>query len=149
MLRGGNGDDEIHGRNGDDLILGGPGDDRLSGDRGRDTLNGEDGNDQLFGNLDPDVVAGGDGNDRVQAGGAGPWTPEPSSWGTGTHGCGTRSISCAALVARRRLRDRGDRRARPRRRGRHAWAVRPVLLPRATCASCWRSRCRPGARRCG
>lgn len=76
-LRGGTGDDEIHGNDGSDDISGGSGADSLYGDQGDDLISaGEDddllvggvGNDKLRGEAGDDMIFGGAGNDFVDGG---------------------------------------------------------------------------------
>lgn len=85
-LRGGAGNDEMHGNAGNDEINGGSGDDILFGDQGNDNINGgtgndwaaggagvdnlqgNDGNDVLIGNDGTDYLNGGNGNDRLVGG---------------------------------------------------------------------------------
>ncbi|MDH5723673.1 MAG: tandem-95 repeat protein [Alphaproteobacteria bacterium] len=57
------GDDIAKGKNGNDYIFGEDGNDLLSGDRGNDTIHGGNGNDALFGGADNDVLYGGSGID--------------------------------------------------------------------------------------
>jgi Ca2+-binding RTX toxin-like protein len=59
VLDGGDGNDQMRGGHGDDLILGGPGNDRVDGERGADVVLLGDGDDTF--NWDP-----GDGNDHVE-----------------------------------------------------------------------------------
>jgi Ca2+-binding RTX toxin-like protein len=86
ILRGGAGDDEMHGNNGNDDLNGGTGDDFLFGDQGNDNisggagndwaaggtgddkLRGESGNDELFGNDGKDYMNGGSGDDQLSGG---------------------------------------------------------------------------------
>ena len=63
---GGDGEDRMRGRKGDDSLDGGDGDDRVRGDGGNDTLEGGSGDDRVRGGRDDDTVRGGDGNDRVR-----------------------------------------------------------------------------------
>jgi len=55
-LRGGTGDDEMHGGLGDDILNGGAGEDEMYGDEGVD---------RMFGNTGDDTMSGGEGNDRM------------------------------------------------------------------------------------
>src|SRR3972149_4144593 len=48
-LGGGEGDDELEGGNGDDVILGGPGNDEIEGENGDDRLFGRGGSDRIKG----------------------------------------------------------------------------------------------------
>lgn len=70
-ISGGDGNDTLFGKRGDDLIIGGDGNDMLSGSFGNDTLIGGDGDDRLFGAVGDDLLIGGAGNDRIQAGPSG------------------------------------------------------------------------------
>jgi uncharacterized protein len=67
-LNGGNGQDILNGRSGDDTINGGNGDDVLYGNRGNDTLIGGNGNDVLWGGAGADSLNGGHGNDVLIGG---------------------------------------------------------------------------------
>ena len=62
-LRGGRGDDQIHGGGGDDDIRGDQGDDILYGDAGDDKIKGGDGDDIIIGGAGDDELSGGKGND--------------------------------------------------------------------------------------
>ncbi len=64
-LRGGIGNDEIHGNGGNDEINGGVGDDILFGDQGDDTVNGGAGDDTVSGGTGDDKMLGGAGNDTM------------------------------------------------------------------------------------
>ncbi len=57
-----------HGGNGDDLIGGKKGDDTLDGGPGDDLLHGWGGNDRLSGGIGDDILYGGDGNDTLIGG---------------------------------------------------------------------------------
>ena len=59
---------EIHGEDGDDLIVGGAGIDSLYGEDGNDRLIGGDGNDKLYGGDDDDTLEGGLGADVIDGG---------------------------------------------------------------------------------
>ena len=63
VIRGGEGDDEIHGGAGNDLIRGGRDDDQLYGDAGDDVIKGGSGDDVLIGGAGDDVLVGGRGED--------------------------------------------------------------------------------------
>jgi Ca2+-binding RTX toxin-like protein len=72
VVNGNAGADTVLGEGGNDLLRGGTGNDQISGDQGNDILNGGRGNDSLYGNLgddflrggrDNDLLIGGDGND--------------------------------------------------------------------------------------
>ncbi|MBL4789614.1 MAG: hypothetical protein JKY60_11405 [Kordiimonadaceae bacterium] len=65
MLSGGDGDDELHGGRGEDVLSGGDGDDELHGGRGEDVINGGAGNDAIHGGRGDDVLSGGDGDDLI------------------------------------------------------------------------------------
>lgn len=74
-IYGTNGDDDITGTDGPDVIVGaagddridgGPGDDLICGHTGEDVLLGGDGDDRVLGNKDDDRVVGGAGIDRIQ-----------------------------------------------------------------------------------
>jgi serralysin len=79
VLRGGAGDDEVHGNAGNDTLNGGTGDDALYGDQGNDNMSGDDGDDQMSGGAGNDSLLGGNGDDVLNgddgqdylAGGAG------------------------------------------------------------------------------
>jgi Ca2+-binding RTX toxin-like protein/alpha-tubulin suppressor-like RCC1 family protein len=64
------GSDIIHGGNGSDILSGGEGDDKLGGGSGADIIHGGDGNDSIDGGDQDDILTGGAGNDVI-AGGAG------------------------------------------------------------------------------
>ena len=77
LIVGFEGNDKINGGLGNDCILGGEGNDQLSGGLGNDVLfggNGQDnldgglGNDKLFGEADVDKLNGGVGNDQILGG---------------------------------------------------------------------------------
>ena len=63
---GGDGNDQIIGNAGDDVLSGGSGDDELFGNTGNDFLDG--GDDVLNGNLDNDTLIGGAGSDLLNGG---------------------------------------------------------------------------------
>jgi Ca2+-binding RTX toxin-like protein len=60
ILDGGEGDDELSGGAGDDLLLGGGGSDRLTGAAGNDFLAGGQGTDRIVGSAGHDVLVAGD-----------------------------------------------------------------------------------------
>jgi RTX calcium-binding nonapeptide repeat (4 copies) len=70
-LAGGDGNNKLYARGGDDMVDGGGGNDRLRGGRGDDTLLGGAGNDRLMGGQDDDHLDGGEGDDRINARGDG------------------------------------------------------------------------------
>jgi PKD repeat protein len=57
-LFGGDGDDQLHGGAGDDVLVGGDGADQLHGGNGRDVMIGGDGRDKLTGNGGEDLMVG-------------------------------------------------------------------------------------------
>ncbi|OKH52150.1 hypothetical protein NIES2101_16075 [Calothrix sp. HK-06] len=63
-IDGGNGNDILYGNRGNDTLLGANGDDILWGGAGVDLLNGANGNDTLIGGLGNDTLTGGRGNDK-------------------------------------------------------------------------------------
>jgi Ca2+-binding RTX toxin-like protein len=65
---GGDGNDDLFGRNGDDYLDGEAGNDDASGDSGTDILLGGLGNDELDGGSARDIVIGGLGKDKVYGG---------------------------------------------------------------------------------
>ncbi|MBW4594282.1 MAG: VCBS repeat-containing protein [Brasilonema angustatum HA4187-MV1] len=62
------GDDQLDGGNGNDTLLGGNGNDQLDGGNGDDTLLGGNGNDTLLGGNGDDLLVGGNGNDFLRGG---------------------------------------------------------------------------------
>lgn len=68
ILSGGAGADTIFGDNNDDIIFGGDGDDNIDGHRHNDTLYGGAGNDTIVGGHDDDHITGGLGDDDLQGG---------------------------------------------------------------------------------
>ncbi|WP_305125246.1 calcium-binding protein [Streptomyces odontomachi] len=68
QMWGGRGDDMIEGYGGDDVVYGGPGDDHAMGGDGRDIVLGGPGDDTLDGEGGDDLVSGGPGNDTVEGG---------------------------------------------------------------------------------
>ena len=67
-LFGDEGADNILGASGDDYLSGGVGNDSLQGGRGHDDLNGDDGTDYLHGGTGDDVLNGGAGRDKMVGG---------------------------------------------------------------------------------
>jgi len=67
-INGAGGDDIIRGGAGNDIINGAGGDDIIRGGAGNDTLEGGAGRDILFGGTDSDVIYGGDGYDTLAGG---------------------------------------------------------------------------------
>ncbi|WP_162617534.1 calcium-binding protein [Yoonia maritima] len=65
ILRGGAGNDEIHGNEGNDDLNGGTGDDVLHGDQGNDKVAGGSGNDTMFGGTGDDKMRGQSGDDTM------------------------------------------------------------------------------------
>jgi Ca2+-binding RTX toxin-like protein len=69
FVRGGSGDDQIFGANGDDVLLGGTGNDKVTGRLGRDILIGGSDADKMLGSRDEDILIGGttdfDANDEA------------------------------------------------------------------------------------
>jgi len=67
-INGGDGDDEVIGTDGADVLNGGNGNDRLVGFKGPDTMNGQDGDDTMVWNNGDasDTMVGGDGIDTVE-----------------------------------------------------------------------------------
>jgi len=66
--RGGDGDDQLFGNEGNDVLYGAVGADILSGNDGNDTLNGDVGNDILHGGDGTDRLNGGDDFDELYGG---------------------------------------------------------------------------------
>jgi Ca2+-binding RTX toxin-like protein len=62
-LAGGGGADVLKGAQGDDTVAGGEGDDELFGNGGRDILQGDEGSDRLIGGKGKDKLFGGDDDD--------------------------------------------------------------------------------------
>ena len=62
---GGNGDEILTGRSGNDTIDGGDGNDHINGYSGHDTLKGGDGDDILIGDLGSDTITTGSGSDQI------------------------------------------------------------------------------------
>ncbi|MFN4341574.1 MAG: calcium-binding protein [Azonexus sp.] len=65
ILKGGEGNDNLHGGGGNDLLEGGDNDDKLYGGRGQDVLLGQLGNDTLEGGRGSDILQGGIGHDLL------------------------------------------------------------------------------------
>jgi Ca2+-binding RTX toxin-like protein len=63
LIFGFEGNDKIDASNGDDCIIGGPGNDKLDGSNGNDVILGNEGNDTLDGSNGNDKMYGGEGND--------------------------------------------------------------------------------------
>jgi len=57
------GDDSVNAKDGDDCIVAGPGNDNVNGENNDDILFGEEGNDNLNGGKDSDRLLGGEGDD--------------------------------------------------------------------------------------
>ena len=70
-LFGGQGNDLLDGRGGNDLLYGGAGGDTLIGGLGNDLLDGGEGNDILYGGDGADTLLGGVGNDSIFGGSVG------------------------------------------------------------------------------
>jgi len=68
VIVGGDGADRIRAGRGDDIVCGGPGDDDIRGGSGNDQIGGEEDDDRLRGERGDDVLAGGPGNDDVSGG---------------------------------------------------------------------------------
>ncbi|QRM33458.1 calcium-binding protein [Microvirga sp. VF16] len=64
-ILGGNGEDDLYGGIGNDHLDGGNENDKLYGDVGNDLLNGANGDDGLFGGAGNDSLYGSDGSDRL------------------------------------------------------------------------------------
>ena len=62
------GDDEFDGHDGNDIVCGGDGEDTLDGGDGDDIIDGEAGNDDLDGDGGDDLVFGGSGEDKIDGG---------------------------------------------------------------------------------
>jgi Ca2+-binding RTX toxin-like protein len=72
VIWAGLGDDQVHSALGNDLVCGGPGTDLLHGGRGNDTVDGGPGDaDQAIGDLGDDTILGGDGEFDEVAGNLG------------------------------------------------------------------------------
>ncbi|WP_407278107.1 calcium-binding protein [Aromatoleum evansii] len=83
-LKGGVGDDQLWGRDGNDTLDGGAGNDTLYGEMGNDTLRGGNGNDLLDGGSGADNMAGGTGNDTYVVDNAADVVTESLNQGTDT-----------------------------------------------------------------
>ena len=68
LLHGLNGNDDISGNGGHDILYGGTGNDTLSGGSGNDSLYGGAGNDNLSGDAGNDLLVGNEGNDILNGG---------------------------------------------------------------------------------
>jgi len=68
LLQGGGGHDRLIGGDGEDTLQGGPDNDRLEGDAGQDILHGGDGSDHLLGGAENDTLFGEADNDRLYGG---------------------------------------------------------------------------------
>ncbi|ASP22604.1 leukotoxin [Antarctobacter heliothermus] len=68
LLVGRGGDDSLFGDNGLDTLLGGDGNDRVEGGADNDTLNGNAGDDTLLGGAGNDLLVGQDGSDLLEGG---------------------------------------------------------------------------------
>ena len=68
IVQGGKGDDTLHGGNGAQYLSGDDGNDTITGGAGADTLYGGKGNDVLYGNSGNDKLYGNSGNDRLYGG---------------------------------------------------------------------------------
>ena len=78
IIAAGDGNDTVDGGGGNDLICGGEGDDDLSGGGGNDIVNGDAGADNLGGGGGNDTVRGNGGNDVLRGGGG-----NDDLWGLG------------------------------------------------------------------
>ena len=67
-LHGDDGNDNVMGGDGDDLMTGGEGDDALQGQNGADVISGDAGKDYLNGGAGDDALSGGAGNDKLVGG---------------------------------------------------------------------------------
>ncbi|MBI2021675.1 CSLREA domain-containing protein [Candidatus Daviesbacteria bacterium] len=92
LIFGYGGDDKLTGGANDDCLIGGPGKDKMFGGSGSDTLVGGDDNDRLDGDSGHDKLFGGNGNDDLR-GGSGSDTIDGEAGvddaigGTGTDSC--------------------------------------------------------------
>ncbi|MCJ8139069.1 Hint domain-containing protein [Falsirhodobacter halotolerans] len=68
VIHGGDGNDFIDGRGGDDSLYGDAGDDTILGGDGNDYIEGGTGNDSLKGEAGHDTILGGDGDDYIDGG---------------------------------------------------------------------------------
>jgi len=71
LIYGFEGNDEIMGGNGRDCIIGGTGKDKIIGGNGADVIFGNEGNDEIKGGNSEDKIYGGSGNDTIDAGNGG------------------------------------------------------------------------------
>ncbi|NMG77097.1 calcium-binding protein, partial [Aromatoleum diolicum] len=83
-LKGGVGDDQLYGRQGNDILEGGDGNDLLFGEVGNDNLRGGNGNDYLDGGVGSDAMLGGAGNDTYLVDSAGDVVTELADEGIDT-----------------------------------------------------------------
>ncbi len=86
------GNDKLSGGSGDDCLVGGSGDDKLVGGSGKDVLIGGDDNDRLDGDSGNDTLFGGNGNDDLRGGSGsdlidGEVGIDDAKGGTGTDTC--------------------------------------------------------------
>ncbi|MGH8792858.1 MAG: M91 family zinc metallopeptidase, partial [Stackebrandtia sp.] len=65
---GGSGDDKLRGGDGNDYLSGGSGDDYAEGQGGSDNISGAAGNDTIYGLGDNNTITGGEGDDYVEGG---------------------------------------------------------------------------------
>ena len=70
---GGDGNDKLNGKGGNDILDGGEGNDKLTGGNGLDLLGGFTGNDRLNGNNGDDFLDGGAGKDKLRGGDGDDW----------------------------------------------------------------------------
>jgi RTX calcium-binding nonapeptide repeat (4 copies) len=68
LIRGGAGDDEIDGQDGYDVLFGGMGNDKIKGGKGNNFLYGEGGDDELKAKEGNNTLVGGMGNDELKGG---------------------------------------------------------------------------------
>ncbi|MFO0936980.1 MAG: calcium-binding protein [Gemmataceae bacterium] len=68
MIDGGDGNDEIETRDGQDIIYGGAGNDRIKSGKGNDFVDGGSGDDEIQGEEGNDILLGGTGNDTIEGG---------------------------------------------------------------------------------
>jgi Ca2+-binding RTX toxin-like protein len=68
IIATGNGSDEVHGDNADNVIFAGNGRDTVRGGTGNDIITGENGTDKLCGNEGDDKICGGNGKDTLHGG---------------------------------------------------------------------------------
>lgn len=65
LVYGDAGADDLYGNADNDTLYGGLGNDRLYGEAGNDTLNGGDGSDSIYGGSGNDIITGGNGRDYL------------------------------------------------------------------------------------